>query len=259
MKERKIVLAGGTGFIGKYFQKRYEDMGYKVMIISRQKECIGWNQTSAILDALENSEMLFNLAGRSVDCRYNERNKEEILKSRTETTGILGEAVLNCRNPPALWINSSTATIYRHSEDRPMTETDGEIGTGFSVNTALAWEKAFFDFNLPQTRQIALRMAIVLGRDGGVMIPFKNLVLFGLGGRQGDGKQMFSWIHIADLFSIVQFLKQNSELKGIYNCSSPNPVSNEELMKKFRKIMNVRFGLPSPKLLLEICAFMIRT
>ncbi len=259
MNNKKIVLAGGTGFIGKYFQKRYESMGYKVIIISRQKNCIEWNSRDSIIEALEDSEMLLNLAGRSVDCRYNAKNKEEILKSRIETTGILGEAILKCRNPPELWINSSTATIYRHSEDRAMTETAGEIGTGFSVGVALAWEKTFFDFKLPQTRQIALRMAIVLGREGGVIIPFKNLVRFGLGGKQGNGKQMFSWIHIADLFSIVQFLKQNRELKGIYNCSSPYPISNDKLMKTLRKIMNIKFGLPSPRILLEIGAFMIRT
>src|SRR5438105_15017652 len=107
--------------------------------------------------------MLINLAGKSVDCRYNEKNKKEILKSRTETTKALGDAILKCNNPPELWINSSTATIYRHAEDRPMTESKGEIGSGFSVNVATNWEQAFFSFQLPKTRQVALRMAIVLG------------------------------------------------------------------------------------------------
>lgn len=191
----KIVLAGGTGFIGKYFTEKFKAMGYEVVIISRNSAHIQWDNKNEIENALNGAEMVINLAGKSVNCRYNEKNKDEILRSRTITTKILGDAILKCENPPQIWINSSTATIYRHALDRPMTEEKGDIGSGFSVDVATAWEKAFFDFNLPQTRQIALRMAIVLGAGGGVMRPFLNLVRFGLGGKQGDGKQMFSWIH----------------------------------------------------------------
>ena len=259
MNYKKIVLAGGTGFVGKYLKTKFSELGYEVKIISRQNDSIQWDDISSIVDALDNSEMLINLAGKSVDCRYNKKNKEEILKSRTETTRILGEAILKCKNPPELWINSSTATIYRHAQDRPMTESGGEIGSGFSVGVATQWEKTFFDFQLPKTRQVALRMAIVLGKEGGVMTPFKNLVRFGLGGKQGDGNQMFSWIHIEDLFTIIRFLQSNKNMTGAYNCSSPNPVSNATLMQSLRKAMNVKFGLPSPKFLLEIGAIMIRT
>ena len=203
--------------------------------------------------------MLINLSGKSVDCRYNKKNKEEILKSRTETTKALGEAILKCNNPPELWINSSTATIYRHAEDKPMTESTGEIGKGFSVDVATNWEKVLFSFQLPKTRQIALRMAIVLGKNGGVMKPLINLVRFGLGGKQGNGNQMFSWIHIEDLLSIILFLQSHKELKGVFNCSSPNPVNNKTLMKTFRQTMNVKIGLPSPAWLLEIGAVIIKT
>jgi uncharacterized protein (TIGR01777 family) len=259
MKNKKIVLAGGTGFVGKYLKTKFSELGYEVKIISRQNNSIQWTDLISIQEAIDNSEMLINLAGKSVDCRYNKKNKEEILRSRTETTKILGDIILKCKNPPELWINSSTATIYRHAEDRPMTESDGEIGSGFSVSVAKEWEKTFFDFRLPKTRQVALRMAIVLGKDGGVMIPFKNLVRFGLGGKQGNGNQMFSWIHIADLFGIIQFLQSNKKMTGAYNCSAPNPVSNETLMQSLRQAMNVKFGLPSPKLLLKIGAIIIRT
>jgi hypothetical protein len=259
MKNKKIVLAGGTGFVGKYLKAKFTELGYDVKIISRQSDSIQWNDTPSIMEAIDNSEMLINLAGKSVDCRYNKKNKEEILNSRTETTKILGEVILNCKNPPKLWINSSTATIYRHAEDRPMTEREGEIGTGFSVGVAKSWEKSFFHFKLTNTRQVALRMAIVLGKDGGVMTPFKNLVRFGLGGKQGTGKQMFSWIHIEDLFGIIQFVQSNKNMVGAYNCSSPNPVSNKVLMQSLRQAMNVKFGLPSPKFLLKIGAVLIRT
>jgi uncharacterized protein len=256
---KKVILAGGTGFIGKYFKEKFNNLGYEVKIISRQAEHISWNNEAGIVEALENSEILINLAGKSVDCRYTAKNKEEILKSRMETTKLLGNALLKCKTPPPLWINSSTATIYRHAEDRPMTEESGEIGSGFSVDVAKEWERSFFSFQLPRTRQIALRLAIVLGADGGVMNPFKNLVKFGLGGVQGSGKQKFSWIHIEDLFDIILFLNEKEELSGIFNCSSPDPVTNRELMDHFRKAMHINFGFPSPKWMLQMGAFFIRT
>ncbi|RZK55228.1 MAG: TIGR01777 family protein [Pedobacter sp.] len=256
--EKKIVLAGGTGFIGKYFAEKFKILGYKVVIISRNNTHIQWDNKTEIENALNGAEMLINLAGKSVNCRYNQKNKDEILRSRTATTKILGEAILNCENPPVLWINSSTATIYRHAMDRPMTETDGEIGTGFSVDVATNWEKSFLDFQLPNTRQIALRMAIILGDGGGVMEPFVNLVRFGLGGKQGSGKQMFSWLHVEDLFNIILFLQKEEVLNGVFNCSAPNPVNNARLMSSLRKT-KASIGLPSPTWMLKMGAVLIGT
>lgn len=255
---KKVVLAGGTGFIGEYFKGKFNELGYNVKIISRQSQYISWDDRSAITEALEDAEMLVNLAGKSVNCRYNDKNKKEIMNSRMKTTNILEESIVVCKNPPKVWMNFSTATIYRHADDRPMTEEDGEIGSGFSVDVATSWEKAFFSFDLPKTRKIALRAAIVLGQ-GGVMRPYRNLVRFGLGGIQGSGKQKFSWIHIEDLLQIVLFLKEREDLSGVFNCSAPNPVNNRELMRLLRKEMNVPFGLPSPKWLLEIGSMIIKT
>jgi uncharacterized protein (TIGR01777 family) len=256
---KKIIIAGGTGFTGKYLTQKFIDLGYEVIIISRQAKHINWNNSTEIITAVENAVMLINLAGKSVDCRYNEKNKKEIFDSRINTTKILGEAILQCKNPPLLWINSSTATIYRHAQDRPMTESTGEIGSGFSVNVATNWEKSFFDFKLKNTRQVALRMAIVLGKDGGVVQPIKNLVRFGLGGKQGSGNQMFSWIHIEDLYNIIIFLLQHKELQGVFNTSAPNPVTNKILMQVFRKNLKMPLGLPTPKWLLKIGAVFIKT
>lgn len=256
---KKVVIAGGTGFIGQYFEKQFHSMGYDVLIISRSNEHINWHNNGEIKEALEGAELLVNLAGKSVNCRYNASNKLEIVMSRTETTAILGNALLECTNPPPLWINSSTATIYRHAEDRPMTEKKGEIGSGFSVDVAKAWEETFFNFELPHTRQVALRIAIVLGESGGVMNPYKNLVTFGLGGYQGSGRQMFSWIHIEDLFQIVLFLKNREDLEGVFNCSSPHPVTNRELMAHLRNSMNRKIGLPTPAWMLKAGAVLIRT
>lgn len=256
---RKVVLAGGTGFIGQYLEKKLVALGIEVYIISRQSPHIAWDDHQGIVQALDGAEMVINLAGKSVNCRYNEQNKREIMNSRIETTQILGNAILACEHPPALWINSSTATIYRHAEDRPMTETKGEIGSGFSVDVAKAWEDAFFSFSLPHTRQAALRIAIVLGPGGGVMTPFKNLVRFGLGGHQGSGKQMFSWIHVEDLFQIILFIQEWESLEGVFNCTSPNPVTNRELMATMRKVMHRKGGLPASTWMLNLGAKVIRT
>lgn len=253
------MIAGGTGFTGQYLTQKFVGEGYNVIIISRQKDHVSWNDLSAIINALENAEMLINLAGKSVDCRYTEKNKKAIFDSRIDTTKILGEAILQCKNPPPLWINSSTATIYRHAQDRPMTESTGEIGKGFSVNVATNWEKTFFSFKFPATRQIALRMAIVLGKNGGVVPPIKNLVSYGLGGKQGSGKQMFSWVHIEDLYNVIVFLQQHKNLSGVFNTSSPNPVTNKTLMQLFRKYMKRPFGLPTPKWVLKFGAVLIKT
>nr|WP_154895848.1 TIGR01777 family oxidoreductase [Paenibacillus xylanexedens] len=255
---KKVVLAGGTGFVGQDFAQRFKKLGYEVLIISRQPGHIAWEDSDGIRQALEGAEMLINLAGKSVNCRYTDENRRIILESRTSTTRILGESILECAHPPELWINSSTATIYRHAEDRPMTEKEGEIGSGFSVDVAKAWEQAFFEFSLPSTRQIALRIAIVLGK-GGVMEPLTNLVRFGLGGSQGPGTQQFSWIHIEDLFRMVLYLQQHPALEGVFNASSPHPVTNRQLMESLRRHMGVRMGLPSPRWMLEVGARFIRT
>lgn len=256
----KIVLAGGTGFIGEYFNKQFKILGYDVEVISRSKY-IFWDDEAGIIAALNGAEMLINLAGKSVNCRYNDTNKREILNSRLTTTRILGNALKSCTNPPPLWINSSTATIYRHAEDHAMTEANGEIGSGFSVDVATEWEKAFYDFetSLPGTRFVALRTSIVLGKNGGVMIPYTNLTKFGLGGIQGNGNQMFSWIHVEDMFNIVQFIQNKKHLTGNFNCSAPNPVTNREQMKLFREKMNKSFGLPASKWMLTLGAVFLGT
>jgi len=256
---RKIVIAGGNGFIGRFFASRFRSEGAQIIVISRSQGNVQWTDPKGIRLALENSSVLLNLAGRSVDCRYHARNKREILESRTETTRLLGQTLLKCQNPPLLWINSSTATIYRDARDRPMTEDSGEIGSGFSVGVAKSWEETFFSFALPMTRQIALRMAIVLGPGGGVMTPYQNLVRFGLGGPQGEGRQMFSWIHLEDLYRCILFLESRLDMAGVYNASSPNPVPNHVLMKTLRDVLGMPIGFPAPKWLLEMGALLIKT
>ncbi|HVZ80028.1 MAG TPA: TIGR01777 family oxidoreductase [bacterium] len=262
-----IVIAGGNGFIGRALVKRSLEEGDRVTILTRGRESkegmvreLHWDgQTLGDwAQALEGADMLINLAGKSVDCRYNAKNKRAILDSRVEPTRVLGEAVQRAERPPKLWINASTATIYRHAEDRPMDEETGEIGEGFSVDVATSWEKAFFEQSYPGGRRVALRSAIVLGKEGGVFKPFWTLVRMGLGGVQGNGRQIFSWVHEDDLFRIIRFI-QAGTLEGVVNVSSPGPISNRELMATFRKALHMPFGLPLPGWLIAVGAWIART
>jgi uncharacterized protein (TIGR01777 family) len=193
-----------------------------------------------------------------VDCRYTEKNKKEILLSRIESTKILNKAVLNCKNPPKHWLNSSTSTIYRFSLDKQMDEIDGEIGNDFSINVALSWEKSFFKTETPNTLKTALRTSIVLSKEGGAFIPLKTLGKLGFGGKQGKGNQYISWIHQDDFANAVDFILQK-EITGVINIVSPEPITNSNFMQKLRKAVRFPFGIPLSAFLLEIGSFIIRT
>jgi uncharacterized protein (TIGR01777 family) len=208
---------------------------------------------------LEGADLLLNLCGKSVDCRYNERNKKLILDSRVESTTALGTGVIMAQKPPELWLNAASATIYRHAEDRPMTEAEGEIGEGFSVEICKAWEKTFGDIPTPETRKIALRTALVLGEGGGVFERLKQLTKIGLGGAQGSGKQMMSWIHERDFCEIVMFLLEKEHLEGTFNAAAPEPVDNHEFMQQLRKSVGIPMGLPAAAWMVEIGTFLLRT
>jgi uncharacterized protein (TIGR01777 family) len=208
---------------------------------------------------LEGIELLVNLAGRSVSCRYNARNKADILQSRVSTTAALGRAVALCRQPPSTWLNASTGTIYRHATDGPQTEQDGELGGGFSVDVARAWEAELEAAVTPGTRKIPLRIAIVLGPRGGALRPVANLARLGLGGRMGPGTQKFSWIHVEDLYRSVLFVHARKDIAGPVNVSSPDVVDNRELMRMVRRAYGARLGIPTPAWLLRLGAILIRT
>jgi uncharacterized protein (TIGR01777 family) len=193
-----------------------------------------------------------------VNCRYNEKNKNEIFDSRTDAVKVIGAGISKCKNPPALWINASSATIYRHALDRPQDEYTGEFHDDFSVQVCKRWEKTFYDQSTPHTRKVALRMAITLG-PGGVLIPYFNLLKFGLGGKHASGKQMYSWIHIDDSCRMIEWIYDHTELEGTYNCSSPNPVTNADFMKTIRRVTGHKIGLPAFEWMLHIGAPIIGT
>jgi uncharacterized protein (TIGR01777 family) len=261
---RTVVLAGASGFIGRYFRARFEKDGWTVRTIGRRGSkgapSAAWGDDDVRLArVLDGAELLVNLAGRSVSCRYNDRNKAAILESRLSTTAALGRAIALCRQPPSTWLNASTGTIYRNAVDRPQSERDGEPGTGFSVDVARAWEAELDAAVTPGTRKIPLRIAIVLGRGGGALRPFANLARLGLGGRMGPGTQKFSWIHVEDLYRCVRFLHARKDITGPVNVASPDVVTNRELMRMVRRAYGARFGIPTPAWLLRLGAVLIRT
>lgn len=279
MINKKIILAGGTGFIGQEMTK-YFGKENKIIILTRQvhektnrndydslsKEdlrnvrYIKWDGKTAgeWANELNDADIIINLAGKSVNCRYTEKNKKEIFNGRTDAVKAIGEAINKCTRPPSLWINASSATIYRHAMDRPQDEFSGEIHDDFSVQVCKLWEKTFYDQQTPHTRRVALRMVVTLGPCG-ILIPYFNLLKFGSGGKQASGKQMYSWVHIEDTCRMIEWIWDHKEIEGTYNCSSPNPVSNKEFMRIFRKVTGHKIGLPADKWMLQIGAALIGT
>lgn len=280
MKDKKIVIAGGTGFIGEELSRYFENEN-EITILTRQLnnsannrnnqtilserelskiKYIKWDGTHLDnwIKELEHADILINLAGKSVNCRYTEKNKKEILISRINATKVIGEAIKNCINPPKLWINASSATIYPHAEIKPNDEYTFDLKNDFSVQVCKQWEKVFNEFETPHTRKVIFRMAITLG-SGGVLKPYFNLLKFGLGGQQGSGKQMYSWIHIEDTCRIIEWIHEHENLSGTYNCSSPNAVSNKEFMRTLRNVTGHRFGLPAFEWMLKTGALLIGT
>lgn len=268
MRYNKIVLAGGNGYLGQVLARYYSNLSREIVILSRRPaqtdgniETIVWNgaDEGEWAGVLEGADLLINLCGKNVNCRYTPKNREEIISSRVKPTMLLGRVIDKLINPPELWINITSATIYRHAEDCPQDEEAGEIGYGFSIDVCRQWEQAFFESNTPATRKIALRMGIVLGRRDGAFPRLLNLVKFGLGGRQGDGEQYVSWIHEQDAAKCTEWLLQHQEISGIVNCTVPEAIKNAELMKTIRQVYGVPFGLPSPAWLLEMGTVLIGT
>ena len=266
--KNKIVIAGGSGFIGKALSIHYKNQGYLVVVLTRGASQLidgirlqNWDGKTLgeWKEVIDGAEILINLTGKSVDCRYTEENKKLILSSRVNATKILGDAINLVENPPKVWFNASTATIYDYSLTKAMTEEFGDIGSDFSMSVAKAWEEAFFNAEAPETRKIALRISLVLGKGEGVLPVLTKLSKLGLGGYHGNGKQRFAWIHIEDLINVIEFLKENKSMDGPINCTSPSEINNQQFMKALRKSLGIWFGIPSPKFAIEIGSFLMQT
>jgi uncharacterized protein (TIGR01777 family) len=288
MKPDKIILAGGSGFLGGELAKHFSALGWEVIILTRLPKSridgvreVAWDTKSigAWANELEGATAVVNLTGRSVDCRYTAKNRREIMDSRVNSTRVVGEAIAKCKTPPRVWLNSSTATVYQHTFGKPHDESSREMDSAtdakdaFSVEVAQAWERALFETRLPLTpalapsdeareltRRVALRTSMVLGLGRNSVFPvLRRLTKLGLGGRQGSGKQFVSWIHVEDFCRAVEWIIAHDELTGPINQCAPNPLPNAEMMKVFREVGKVPIGLPATEWMLEIGAFFLRT
>lgn len=260
----KIIIAGGTGFLGENLETYFTKKANQVYILTRkpQRENEIYWDAKTIGDwknILEKADILINLTGKSVDCRYHDKNKQEIYSSRIESTRILQEAIDLCTEKPKIWLNASSATIYVHSEKHLNTEEDGVIGDDFSMNICKSWEEEFFKGKNEETRKVALRTSIVLGNNGGAFPKLKMITKLGLGGKQGRGNQMVSWIHIDDFCNAVDWIIQNENINGAINITAPAPISNKMMMNELRKQYKVPFGLNAPVWQLEIASIFMKT
>ncbi len=257
--------------------RHFHEQGHAVSSITRFPrphawEAIHWDTETVgpWANALEGADAVVNLAGRSVNCRYTASNRKAILESRVRTTRLIGEAIGQCVQPPKLWLNASTATIYRHALDRPMDEFSGELGGNepdaparwrFSIQVATAWEEALQSSHTPETRKVALRMAPVMSPDaGGVFDTLLWLVRCGLGGASGSGEQYVSWIHDIDFIRAIEFLMARNDIFGVVNLTAPNPIPNAQFMCCLRRSWCTSyFGLPAPEWMLAVGGFLLRT
>lgn len=271
----KIILAGGSGFLGGALANHFQARGWEVVILTRSPKsrpngvrAVAWDTKSlgAWARELEGATAVVNLTGRSVDCRYNAKNRREIMDSRVNSTRVVGQAVAQCKTPPRVWLNSSTATVYQHTFGKPHDESSREMDSAtdakdaFSVEVAQAWERTLDEAATPQTRTVALRTSMVLGLGRNSVFPvLRRLTKFGLGGRQGSGKQFVSWIHIDDFCRAVEWIIAHDDLAGPINQCAPNPLPNAEMMKAFREVCHRPIGLPATEWMLEIGAFFLRT
>jgi uncharacterized protein (TIGR01777 family) len=277
----RIVMPGGSGQMGQVLAPYFQERGHHVTVLTRGPYTAPWNTVfwdgesiGPWTEHLEGADVCINLAGRSVNCRYHPANRQYIYDSRIQTTRLLNRVIAGLADPPNVWLNASTATIYRNALDRPMDELTGELGGNelisksrhapdtwnFSIRVAKDWESAFFETPTPRTRKVAMRSAILLSAiPGNAFTIFSNLVRIGLGGHQGNGRQFVSWIHDADFARAVDFLIARDDLAGPVNFASPNPLPNREFMAILREAWDVPNGLPIPTPLLAIGAFLLRT
>jgi hypothetical protein len=281
----RVVIPGGSGQLGQLLARGMQAAGHDVVILGRDPARSGragrfvpWDagaahrrgaDPGAWARELDGADVVINLAGRSVDCRYTRRNRAAILGSRVDSTLAIGTAMAMAARPPRLWLQASTATIYAHSHERANDEAGGVIGGEepglpatwrFSIEVAKAWEAAAAARPLPHTRLVLLRTAMVMSPDkGSVFDVLSRLCRSGLGGTPGDGRQFVSWIHGQDFRRAIEFLIERDDLAGAVNLAAPTPLPYAEFARALRVAWGIPVGLPAPRWLLEIGTFLLRT
>ncbi len=265
---RKLIIAGGTGALGSILIEQYLDTDTEVVVLTRAARPDHHNIRYVQWDArtlgtwvkeLEGATAVVNLVGKSVNCRYTEANKAEIVRSRVDATAAIGKAIQQATAPPQVWINAGSAAIFGNAGPSIKTEESVDFGEGFSPDVCKQWEVAFQDAPTPLTRKVILRIGVVLQTGEGVLKPFVRLARFGLGGPIGSGEQYLSWLHGTDFARLVEWVIEREQLEGVLHACSPYPVKNRDFMRAIRKEIGVPFGLPNPAWSTKIGAYLIGT
>jgi uncharacterized protein (TIGR01777 family) len=273
----KVVIPGGSGQVGTILARAFHQRGNDVVVLSRTQtdappwRVVKWDgETLGDWETeLEGADVVINLAGQSVNCRYTAENRRIIIDSRVKSTRIVGQAIAETSNAPRVWLQASTATLYAHRYDAANDEATGIIGGSepnapdtwrFSIDVVKKWERELNAAATPNTRKVLMRSAIVMSPSpGGPFDMLLKLVRLGLGGRFGDGKEYVSWIHDQDFVRTLDWLIQHDELEGPVNLAAPNPLPNAEFMQTLRKAWGIKFGLPATEWMLELGAFVLRS
>ena len=262
-----VVIAGGSGFLGQSLSNHLLRRGYKVIILSRTPKrsvngvtVLQWDAKTigTWVEAMNGAKAIINLVGKSVDCRYTEENKVEILQSRLDSVKVLADAISKVSRPPQVWIQAGSLAIFGNSEDTLCTE-ETPLGSGFSAEVCKQWEAAFEHSCTPHTRKVLFRIGFALDSSGGALNRLSFLAKWFLGGTIGTGQQFISWLHVADLNEATQLAIENESMRGIYNAASPSPVTNREFMRELRRSLGRRWGAPAPTFLVKIGTFILRT
>jgi uncharacterized protein (TIGR01777 family) len=272
----RVVIPGGSGQVGTILARHLHAGGHEVVVLSRVGRTapwavVTWDATTMgpWVGEIDGADVVVNLAGRSVNCRYTPRNREAIKQSRVRSTRIVGEAIAAARRPPRVWLQASTATIYAHRYDAPNDEATGILGGGepdapetwrFSIDVASSWERELDNATVPHTRKVKLRSAMTMSPDRGrVFDTLLTLVRRGLGGQAGDGRQYVSWVHEIDFVRALECLIDHDDVEGPVNVAAPHPLPNAAFMRELRNACGISLGLPAAEWMLEIGAVFLRT
>jgi hypothetical protein len=272
----RIVIPGGTGQVGTVLGRAFRADGHDVVVLSRRAAAAPWRvvmwdgaTVGPWASELDGADVVINLAGRSVNCRYTPENRAAILRSRVDSTRAVGAAIARSARPPRLWLQASTATIYAHRFDAPNDEATGIIGGhepdapdtwNFSIDVATAWEQAARERALSETRLVLMRSAMVMSPDaGGIFATLLGLARVGLGGAVAGGRQYVSWVHERDFIRSLYWLMDREELSGAVNIAAPNPLPYRQFMRVLRRAVRVPVGLPATRWMVEIGTWAMRT
>lgn len=272
----RIVIPGGSGQVGTLLARAFQGDGHDVVVLTRRPRdapwrVVGWDAATLgpWTTELEGADIIINLAGRSVNCRYNAANRKEIKESRVLSTRVVGQAIAQALRPPRVWLQASTATIYAHRYDAANDEETGILGGDepgapdtwrFSIDVVKSWERELDNANTPGIRKVALRSAVILSPDrGGIFDVLLGLVRRGLGGQAGDGRQYVSWVHDSDFVRAVYWLIDQDDVAGAVNIAAPGPLPNAEFMRALREAWGISFGLPAAAWMIEIGARLMNT